>query len=83
MRVSTLEDTAAPSAELLAMGLLKPELQGLPDSGLMLMGEVWLIGDRSALPVPVPPPISRLDRWDATERKEKNKMHFINLHTSS
>ena len=53
-----------PTARLLAMGLLTPELRGEPESGLMLMGEVWLMGDMSAL-AGVAVPKSMLD--DALE----------------
>ena len=52
--------TLPPTGRLLAMGLLTPEERGEPDRGLMLMGEVWLMGDMSAL-AGVPVPKSMLD----------------------
>ena len=43
-----------------AIGLCMPELRGLPDRGDMLMGDVWLMGDMSAL-TGVPKLNSKLD----------------------
>lgn len=49
-----------------AMGLLMPELRGLPESGDMLMGDVCEMGDMSAL-TGVPPPHSWKSRLEAFE----------------
>ena len=48
MRDSTDELALPATAFWLATGLLKPECSGLPDSGLMTMGDVWLMGDKSS-----------------------------------
>ena len=60
-----------PHGSVPAMGLLTPLLSGLPpgDSGLILMGDVWLMGERSAL---AGVPSSRLDPLLSTETTRGN-----------
>ena len=47
---------APPRAPFPAMGLVPPDPAGLPDTGLMSMGDIWLTGDISALAVGPPAP---------------------------
>ena len=57
------------------MGLVMPELSGLPpgESGLMEIGEFWLIGDISAL-IGVSMPASALDDFEPVggERQDRS-----------
>lgn len=58
------------------IGLLIPELMGLPpgDNGDMLMGEVWLIGDMSAL-IGVHEPVGSM--LDVLELPPKQRRYYL------
>jgi len=43
------DDAPEPSVPSPAMGLAPADPAGLPDNGLMLIGDIWLTGDISAL----------------------------------
>ena len=72
---ATPRQTAAAAMMALAMGLLTPELCGLPDRGLILMGDVWLMGDMSA--DAVVPVKSRLDALELTPVTHKTKTSLL------
>ena len=62
-----------------AMGLFTPEESGLPERGLILIGDVWLMGLMSAL-AGVPVPRSRLDAFELTPERT---ITFITSDTQS